>query len=56
MSSIATNGATDGVRDAKPWEKSLGRFLEEIVDARPDKVFVEVGGGNTPTENFTKGC
>ena len=55
MSSIATNGATDGVRDAKPWEKSLGRFLEEIVDARPDKVFVEVGGGKYTYREFHQG-
>ena len=51
MSSIATNGA----QEARPWEKSLGRFLEEVVNASPDKVFVEIGGGKYTYREFHEG-
>ena len=51
MSSVVT----DGVQEARPWEKSLGRFLEEIVSASPDKVFVEIGGGEYTYREFHEG-
>ena len=28
----------------KPWEKSLGQFLEQVVARNPDKTFIEIGG------------
>ena len=28
----------------KPWERSLGEFLQEAVARNPDKVFLEIGG------------
>ncbi len=43
---------TDSARDVRPWEKSLGRFVGEIVSANRDRVFVEIGGGKYTYREF----
>ena len=46
---------TAGIHGSKQWQMSLGRFLEEIVSGRPDKVFVEIGGQEHTYGDFYTG-
>ena len=36
----------------KPWEKSLGQFLEQVVARNPDKTFIEIGGLSRTYQEF----
>ena len=38
------------------WEKSLGEFLEIVVNANPDKVFVEIAGQQITYADFYRRC
>ena len=38
------------------WEKSLGEFLEIVVNANPDKVFVEIAGQQITYADFYSRC
>ena len=40
---------------AKPWEKSLGQFLEEVVARDPGKTFIEIGGLSRTYQEFFSG-
>ncbi|MED5588910.1 MAG: AMP-binding protein [Chloroflexota bacterium] len=39
----------------KPWEQSLGQFLEEVVSRNPDKTFIEIGGLSRTYQEFYDG-
>ena len=39
----------------KPWEKSLGQFLEQVVARNPDKTFIEIGGLSRTYQEFYDG-
>ena len=39
----------------KPWEKSLGQFLEEVVARDPGKTFIEIGGLSRNYQEFYDG-
>ena len=39
----------------KPWEQSLGRFLEEVVARNPGKTFIEIGGLSKTYQEFYEG-
>ena len=39
----------------KPWEQSLGRFLEEVVSRNPGKTFIEIGGLSRTYQEFYDG-
>ena len=39
----------------KPWEKSLGQFLEEVVARNPSKTFIEIGGQSRTYQEFYDG-
>ena len=55
MSTTASSGAIDCGQDARPWEQTLGRFLEGIAQARPEQVFVEIGGLEYTYRDFHDG-
>ena len=42
-------------RTKKPWEQSLGRFLEEVVARNPGKTFIEIGGLSKTYQEFYEG-
>jgi len=39
----------------KPWEQSLGQFLEEVVCRNPGKTFIEIGGLSRTYQEFYDG-
>ena len=39
----------------KPWEQSLGQFLEEVVSRDPGKTFIEIGGQSRSYREFYDG-
>jgi len=43
------------INPAKPWEQSLGQFLEEVVARDPGKTFIEIGGLSRTYEEFFNG-
>ena len=42
-------------RTKKPWEQSLGQFLEEVVARNPGKAFIEIGGLSKTYQEFYNG-
>ena len=40
----------------KPWEQSLGQFLEDVVARNPDKTFIEIGGQSKSYLEFYDGA
>ncbi|MEE3248016.1 MAG: AMP-binding protein, partial [Chloroflexota bacterium] len=42
-------------RTKKPWEQSLGPFLEEVVARNPGKTFIEIGGLSKTYQEFYDG-
>ena len=46
----------DPIPGRRSWEKSLGEFLEIVVGANPDKVFVEIAGQQITYADFYRRC
>ena len=43
-------------RKKKPWEQSLGQFLDDVVARNPDKTFIEIGGQSKSYLEFYDGA
>lgn len=58
MSAAAPNRPDAGNPPAAPlpWEQTMGRFLQDIAAARPDKVFIEIGGAEFTYGSFLDGA
>ena len=48
--------ALDPIPGRHSWEKSLGEFLQTVVSANPDQVFVEIAGQQITYADFYRRC
>ena len=53
---MSTILALDPLPHRQSWEKSLGEFLDIVVKAHPDKVFVEIAGRQITYAEFYRRC
>ena len=52
---MSANGAFGETETPLPWESTIGRVLERIAAASPDKTFVEIGGAAYSYRDFRDG-